>query len=167
MQPDANVIDMPKAAKASPPPSGAGEATPTGGKGKAPSKPKKPVDWGRYNELMLHFALIYGTDTVIDIRGRIIMKVNALRLAFGTDLVKMWLGSSERRMILPTQLSLFVGIQALKNLFTVNLTFFKELTYLIKPLWIIFVCTFFIINYCFVHILFDQFTRLIYCSQSI
>lgn len=104
MQPDANVIDMPKAAKASPPPSGAGEATPTGGKGKAPSKPKKPVDWGRYNELMLHFALIYGTDTVIDIRGRIIMKVNALRLAFGTDLVKMWLGSSERRMILPTQL---------------------------------------------------------------
>lgn len=74
------------------------------GKGGGRSKEEKPVDWGRYNTLQADFVLIYGTDTVYDLRARLIMKVNALRLAFGNDLVKMWINSETRRMVRPDQL---------------------------------------------------------------
>lgn len=90
----------------SPPPSGSSADAPAkGGRGgKRRSKDDKPIDFGRYNELLEHFVLIYGTDTVYDRRKRMLFKVNALRLAFGNDYVKMWLNSESRRMVLPDQL---------------------------------------------------------------
>src|SRR4051812_27647023 len=36
------------------------------GKGGGSKKPPKEPDWGKYNYLHQHFALIYGTDTVWD-----------------------------------------------------------------------------------------------------
>lgn len=101
MQPDSKVVDI--RSDAGPPPSGGGEPAKRGG-GVRTKKPGKPIDWGKYSELGEHFALIYGTDTIVDTRTLMIMKVNALRLAYGSDHVKMWLGSDGRRMILPTQL---------------------------------------------------------------
>lgn len=91
-----------------PPPEDGSANTPTGGEGGAkpprntPKKPrvKKEPNWGDYTRLMRNFALLYGTDTVWDGETRRILKVNALRLAFGSDLVKMWLGNRERRMVL-------------------------------------------------------------------
>jgi len=104
VQPEGNVVSMGNGE--SPPPSGASAAAPAkGGKGgKRREKDDKPIDFGRYNELLEHFVLIYGTDTVYDRRQRMLFKINALRLAFGSDYVKMWLNSDRRRMVLPDQL---------------------------------------------------------------
>lgn len=104
MQPESKVVEF--TAGESPPPSGEGAPPSTGGKGARKRRPKedRPIDFGRYNELLEHFVLIYGTDTVYDRRARMLFKVNALRLAFGTDYVKMWLNSDRRRMVLPDQL---------------------------------------------------------------
>lgn len=88
------------AAAAPEPPSG-GEGEP---KKKKKAKEERPINWGRYNDLLDNFVLIYGTDTCYDLKSRMIIKVNHLRLAFGSDYVKMWLGSDRRRMILPDQL---------------------------------------------------------------
>lgn len=76
---------------------------PTGARGRA-AKPAKPIKWERYRELMDHFVLIYSTPTCFDLRTRLVLQVNHLRLAFGSDYVKMWLGSDERKMILPSHL---------------------------------------------------------------
>lgn len=67
----------------------------------AGAKKKKPkaINFGDVNRLVENFVLLYGTDTVWDGESRQIMKINALRLAFGNDAVKMWLGSKERRMV--------------------------------------------------------------------
>ncbi|MDD5405052.1 MAG: DUF5906 domain-containing protein [Sulfuricella sp.] len=86
-------------------PAPSGEASaPNKGRGERKRKDEKPIDWGRFNELVTNFVLIYGTDTCYDLRSRMLLKVNHLRLAFGSDYVKMWLGSDQRRMILPDQL---------------------------------------------------------------
>ncbi len=69
-----------------------------------PKKPIKVIDWDRFQRLCDNFVLIYTTDTVFDVENRLIMKVNALRLAYGADYVKMWLGSDKRRMIYPQEL---------------------------------------------------------------
>lgn len=103
---------QPRPARNSPTPSAAeGKATPqTGGEGAAEPKSRKrakedkPIDWERYNALKDDFVLIYGTDTVYDLRCRLILKVNALRLAFGSEYVKMWLNSPMRKMIRAEQL---------------------------------------------------------------
>lgn len=63
-----------------------------------------PLDWGKLSELLEHFALIYGTDTVIDKRSGTIMKVGALRLAYGNDQVKFWLNGDDRQMVTPDQI---------------------------------------------------------------
>jgi putative DNA primase/helicase len=86
------------------PPEGDAKSAPKKGKGAAKDKPERAVDWGRYNELLRRFVLIYSTDTAFDTKERLIIKVNALRLAFGHDYVKMWLNSDDRRMILPSEL---------------------------------------------------------------
>lgn len=81
---------------------------PSGGEGvrggKKAAKESKPINWERYNDLLENFVLIYGTDTCYDRKARMIIKVNHLRLAFGSDYVKMWLNSDRRRMIVPDQL---------------------------------------------------------------
>lgn len=82
------------AAGGDPPPTSEGGSTATGGKG---SRPKKKLDWGSINRLFKSFVLIYPTDTVWDEETRSIVKINALRLAFGSDTVKVWLADKERR----------------------------------------------------------------------
>lgn len=82
-----------------------------GGRGRAPRK-RRPLDVGRFNELMEHFVLIYSTDTAYDCRTRRIVRVANLRIAFGPDVVKLWLAEPERRMILPEQLVFDPGGQA-------------------------------------------------------
>jgi hypothetical protein len=93
----------------SPAPSEAAPSTAQGGEGEsAPGasgkKNKKPVDWERYYDLLDNFVLIYGTDTIYDLKARLLLKVNHLRLAFGSDYVKMWLGTDRRKMIRADQL---------------------------------------------------------------
>lgn len=80
----------------------AGGAPKRGG-GEAAAKKKRPVNFGDYTRLMERFALIYGTDTAWDGENMRIVKVGAMRLAFG-DAVKMWLGSNQRRMVMPEQI---------------------------------------------------------------
>jgi len=63
-----------------------------------PAKPEKTIDWGKFNELVENFALIYGTDTVWDGRERIIMKLSAMSHAHG-DMVKLWKNSTKRRTV--------------------------------------------------------------------
>lgn len=94
---------IPMAAADSPVPSDGAKSRSAGGRGKKP-KDAKPLDWGRVNRLTAEYVLIYGTDTVYDLKCRMIIKVNALRLAYGSDYVKMWLNSDHRRMVLPDQL---------------------------------------------------------------
>jgi putative DNA primase/helicase len=72
-----------------------------GGGGDKPKKPGKTIDWGKYNYLLKHFALIYSTDTVWDGANRLIMKIAAMAHAHGSDMVKMWKASEERRTIFP------------------------------------------------------------------
>jgi len=73
-----------------------------GDKGGKPKKPGKTIDWGKYNYLLKHFALIYGTDTVWDGANRLIMKIANMAHAHGSDMVKMWKGSETRRTIMPS-----------------------------------------------------------------
>lgn len=76
-----------------------------GGDNRVKNKKKsKPIDWNKYNTLADNFVLIYGTDTAFDCVNGVVIKVNHLRLAFGSDYVKMWLNSDRRRMIMPDQL---------------------------------------------------------------
>lgn len=81
-----------------------------GGKGagaeqSGPKGRKRDADPEKVDDLRRNFVLIYGTDTVYDLRRRMIVKVNALRLAYGSDEVRMWLKSDRsRRMIVPEQL---------------------------------------------------------------
>lgn len=83
--------------------SAGGRRAPThkGGEGGKPAKKKRArsINFGDLNRLLEHFALLYGTDTIWDGESRKIMKIGALRLAFGNDVVKMWLGSRERRTV--------------------------------------------------------------------
>jgi putative DNA primase/helicase len=82
-----------------PPPSNESQSSGKGG-GK-PKKPDKTIDFGKYNLLLEHFALIYGTDTVWDGTNRLIMKIANMAHAHGSDMVKMWKASETRRTIMP------------------------------------------------------------------
>lgn len=57
------------------------------------------MNYGDLNRLIQHFVLLYGTETVYDEQARQIMRIAAVRLAFGNDVVKMWLRSPERRTV--------------------------------------------------------------------
>lgn len=76
-----------------------GSPAPRGGGAGPRKKEPKSLNFGDMNVLLEHFALLYGTDTVMDMRTKVIMRIGALRLAFGTDTVKLWLGSRERYMV--------------------------------------------------------------------
>jgi putative DNA primase/helicase len=78
-----------------------GDVAPARGEGGRATGKKKPksINFGDVNRLTEHFALLYGTDTVWDGESRKIMKINALRLAYSNDVVKMWLTSRERRTV--------------------------------------------------------------------
>lgn len=92
----APMADLAKAMRAASP----AATPPTRGEGSGKkAKKSKPINFGDVNRLTNNFALLYGTDTVWDGESRQIMKIGALRLAFGNDAVKMWLGAKERRLV--------------------------------------------------------------------
>lgn len=62
-------------------------------------KREKTIDWGKFNHLCEHFALIYGTDTAWDGSERMIMKISNMGHAHGGDLVKLWKSSERRRTV--------------------------------------------------------------------
>ncbi len=93
-----------------PPPEKSAAALSSGDGGKKPkkdaadpptqgAKKEKTVDWGKFNELVEHFALIYGTDTVWDGKERMIMKISNMGHAHGNDLVRMWKGAEKPRTV--------------------------------------------------------------------
>jgi putative DNA primase/helicase len=67
-----------------------------------PKRPEKTIDWGKFNVLAEHFALIYGTDTVWDGTQRMIMKIANMGHAHGSEMVRLWKGSDKRRTVLPS-----------------------------------------------------------------
>lgn len=69
---------------------------------KKPKKTEKTIDWGKFNHLLENFVLIYGTDTVYDQSQKMIMKISNMGHAHGSDMVRMWKGSDQRRTVLPT-----------------------------------------------------------------
>lgn len=82
-----------------------GAATrPRGEGGKTKPRKERQADWGKVNELLEHFSLIYGTDTAWDALSFRIIRVPAMRLAYGHDEVKMWLAHRDRKMIKPEDL---------------------------------------------------------------
>lgn len=72
------------------------------GRGEAKKKSKKVFNEGHWDAvayLLEHFVLIYGDDTCWDGVNRILLKVNHLRLAYGSDAVKFWLNNPDRKMV--------------------------------------------------------------------
>lgn len=109
-----NVTPFPSAQATAPHPPGDAGAHAPGKGGGPPRKPPKPrekkPDFGGFSRLLKHFALIYGTDTVWDGETRRIVKIATVRLAFGSDTVRMWLGSKSRRLVLPEQVLFAPGV---------------------------------------------------------
>ena len=79
---------------------GVGGDKPAGKSAKPAKKVEKTIDWGKFNHLKENFTLIYGTDTVWDGAQRIIMKLQNMAHAHGSDMVKMWKNSPDRRTVL-------------------------------------------------------------------
>jgi putative DNA primase/helicase len=109
--PGENVVSLEKgraakrtraAAKSASSPSGEKrEARPKGDGGGGSGRRGKKVDWGKFNYLIEHFALIYGTDTVWDGANRLIMKIANMAHAHGSDVVKLWKADAKRRTVMP------------------------------------------------------------------
>lgn len=112
---DGNVVNLGDAKKkkagaasaSSPPTPSKRESAPDKGKGRKAKgqdgkRPEKVIDWGRYNTLIERFALIYGTDTVWDGGTRTIMKISNMAHAHGSDMVRMWKASENRRTVMPS-----------------------------------------------------------------
>jgi putative DNA primase/helicase len=81
-------------------PAGDAPSTGSGARDARRGKPKDSVDWGRFTLLVENFALIYGTDTVWDAGTRTIMKIAAMAHAHGTEYVRLWKQSDQRRTVL-------------------------------------------------------------------
>jgi putative DNA primase/helicase len=89
---------------APPPPETDANASTPGDRGSGGSggggRRERTTDWGKFNFLIEHFVLIYGTDTVWDGSTREIMKISAMAHAHGADYVRMWKASDRRRTVL-------------------------------------------------------------------
>ena len=95
---DSNVVPITAAT-----PPGTTPPSPPGGKGPGKKRAKRDVPEGFFDNLKLmqkHFALIHGTDTAWDGANRMVIKVAHMRLTYGSDAVKAWLGSPERRLVM-------------------------------------------------------------------
>lgn len=75
------------------------ETADDGNKKTKEKKAEKEINWQKLKAIVDRYVLIYGTDTCYDAQERLIMKVNALRLAITSEYVNLWLASSERRTI--------------------------------------------------------------------
>jgi hypothetical protein len=103
---------VPLDAKRPPPP-------PLGGRAaaavvKAPKGPDKKVPaetWELVDGLCLRFALVYGSDTAWDRLELMLIKVSAMRLAFGKTAVNLWLTRPTREMVRPIDLVFEPGEQ--------------------------------------------------------
>lgn len=100
MQPDDNVIAMTDHT----PPADGGAPAPTAGEGARKKRKPKAFDLGSYTTLMECFTLIYPTETAWDSATRRVVTLRAMRARFGTDPVKGWLNSPNRRMCLAEEL---------------------------------------------------------------
>jgi putative DNA primase/helicase len=80
-----------------PPSEGEGGDAPEGKGKKSKERPQSFYD--SIETLLDNFVMLYGTDTAWDEQNRMQIKISALRLAFGNDAVKYWLGNGSRRMI--------------------------------------------------------------------
>lgn len=65
---------------------------------------------GAVQQLLEHFALVYGTDQVWDGTRRMTMAVKNLRLLFGAPIVNLWLSHPERRVLMPDQIKFEPGV---------------------------------------------------------
>lgn len=91
-----NGLDFTPAKAAAPKDRKAGEAaTPGSGGGGAGDG----VDWDRFWALVNRFTFIYPTDTAYDHELGDIVKIEHMRLMFGSKYVQMWLGSEKRRAV--------------------------------------------------------------------
>jgi putative DNA primase/helicase len=72
--------------------------------GKGGGKREKKIDWGRYSYLLENFVLIYPTDTAWDREKRKLVKISNMAHMFGTDYVRMWKASPDRKHIDEEQL---------------------------------------------------------------
>lgn len=89
-------------AGASAPDEGAGVAPP-GKPAKPEKKAEKEIDWGKFNNLVENFTLIYPTDTVWDGAKRKIVKIGNMAHAYGSDMVRMWKASAGRKQVDDTE----------------------------------------------------------------
>jgi putative DNA primase/helicase len=55
-------------------------------------------------EIMGCYAVVYGTDQVLDTQLMIYMKSNAMRLAVGAEAYKVWFADPAKRVVLPSQI---------------------------------------------------------------
>lgn len=67
--------------------------------GDEPKKTEKKIDWGRYAYLIENFTLIYPTDTAWDHAKRKHVKISNMAHMFGSDYVRMWKASPDRKTI--------------------------------------------------------------------
>lgn len=69
-----------------------------------PKKEEKKIDWGRYAEMLERFVLVYPTDTAWDHYKRKTVKISNMAHMFGSDYVRMWKASKDRKSIDEEQL---------------------------------------------------------------
>lgn len=83
------------------PPSPDSASAPSQGNGgeKAGGRAKRKIDWGRFTYLLENFVLIYPTDTVWDHSKRKQVKISNMAHMYGTDYVRMWKASPDRKTI--------------------------------------------------------------------
>lgn len=112
-----NVVRLPGRASARARKAGAGgDDGGAGGDGAAPggsrrAKPPREV-LQLVDALRQRFALVYSTETAWDCAELMLVKVQAMRLAFGRQAVNLWLEpSAQRRMVLPNDLVFEPGQQ--------------------------------------------------------
>lgn len=84
--------------EASAPPASGGGGAKKGGK----KKELPPDFFDKVDYLLENFVLIYGTDDAWDEKNRMIIRIPHMRHAFGSDVVKWWLGNAGRRMVSKT-----------------------------------------------------------------
>lgn len=73
----------------------------------APSKKKKAKTAPQLFDLMeisRRYAVVYGSDQILDTRLMLYLKPNALRLAIGADAYKAWFADPLKRVVLPSQI---------------------------------------------------------------
>jgi putative DNA primase/helicase len=56
------------------------------------------------SEVIGRYAVVYGSDQILDTNLMLYMKPNALRLAIGADAYKIWFADPKKRVVLPGQI---------------------------------------------------------------